>query len=58
MKKELEIKYVEMPISFEAKREFNRQGYRVVDIAFQPEEVEPDTADKPRRRRKTVEDEE
>jgi len=44
IKKELEIKYVEMPISIEQKKEYNSQGFRVVDAKFAPEgyNVEPE----------------
>lgn len=36
----MEIIYVEMPISIEQKKEYNRQGYRVVDAKFAPEDYE------------------
>ena len=36
----MEIIYVEMPISIEQKKEYNRQGYRVVDAKFAPEGYE------------------
>lgn len=36
----MEIIYVEMPISVEQKKEYNRQGYRVVDAQFAPEGYE------------------
>lgn len=39
-KKELKVIYVEMPISIEQKKEYNRQGYRVVDAKFAPEGYE------------------
>ena len=39
-KKELEAIYVEMPISIEQKKEYNRLGYRVVDAHFAPEGYE------------------
>lgn len=39
-KKELEAIYVEMPISIEQKKEYNRQGYCVVDAQFAPEGYE------------------
>ena len=32
----MKIKYVKMPISIEEKREFNKQGFRVVDAKFDP----------------------
>ena len=37
----MEIIYVEMPISIEQKKEYNRLGYRVVDAQFAPEGYEP-----------------
>lgn len=61
-KKRLEVIYVEMPISIEQKKEYNRQGYRVVDAQFAPEGHElPEglAAAEPkrtRRRRSEVED--
>ena len=36
----MEIIYVEMPISIEQKKEYNQQGYRVVDAQFAPEGYE------------------
>ena len=56
----LEVKYVEMPISIEQKKEYHRQGFRVVDIRFAPECHEDQVKEekKPRRRRNTAEDEE
>lgn len=56
----LEVKYVKMPISIEEKKEYHRQGFRVVDIRFAPEghEAPAEEEKKPRRRRNTVEDEE
>lgn len=36
----MEIIYVEMPISIEQKKEYNRHGYRVVDAQFAPEGYE------------------
>ena len=36
----MEVIYVEMPISIEQKKEYNRQGYRVVDAHFAPEGYE------------------
>ena len=60
----MEIIYVEMPISIEQKKEYNRQGYRVVDAQFAPEgyelpfavdtDVAPEVA-QPRRRRRRPE---
>lgn len=55
----MEIKYVTMPISIETKKEYHRQGFRVVDARFAPD-GEGVIGDRPARkpRRKTVEDEE
>lgn len=39
----LEVKYVVMPITIEQKKEFNRQGFRVIDARFAPEGVEVET---------------
>lgn len=36
----MEIIYIEMPISIEQKKEYNRLGYRVVDAKFAPEDYE------------------
>ena len=36
----MEIIYIEMPISIEQKKDYNRQGYRVVDAQFAPEGYE------------------
>ena len=43
------IKYLAHPVSKEVVREWNKEGYRVVDARFNPE---PE-ADKPKRTRKT-----
>ena len=32
----MKIKYVKMPISIEEKKEFNKQGFKVVDAKFDP----------------------
>ena len=54
----MEIIYVEMPISIEQKKEYNRHGYRVVDAQFAPEGyelpegMEPVTEQKRTRRRR------
>lgn len=54
----MEIIYVDMPISIEQKKEYNRHGYRVVDAKFAPEDYElPEGVSgteqkKPRRRAK------
>lgn len=29
--------YLPMPVSFEVKREWNKKGYQVVDLAFMPD---------------------
>lgn len=55
----MEIIYIEMPISIEQKKEYNRQGYRVVDAQFAPEGYElpeglaPAEPKRTRRRRRT-----
>ena len=58
----MEIIYVEMPISIEQKKEYNRHGYRVVDAQFAPEGYElPEgftTAEPKRTRRRRTEAEE
>ena len=58
----MEIIYVEMPISIEQKKEYNRQGYRVVDAQFAPDGYElPDglaSAEPKRTRRRRTEAEE
>lgn len=57
----MEIKYIKMPISIEEKKEYHRQGFRVVDEKFKPADmVEEQQEDAPRRnrRRNTAEDEE
>lgn len=38
----LEVKYVKMPISIEEKKEYNRQGFRVVDERFAPADYQED----------------
>lgn len=62
IKKELEIKYVEMPISIEQKKEYNSQGFRVIDAKFAPEghnaESEVKEAPARQRRRRNVEEDE
>jgi len=32
----MQIKYVKMPISIEEKKEFNKQGFKVIDAKFDP----------------------
>lgn len=58
----MEIIYIEMPISIEQKKEYNRQGYRVVDAQFAPEGYElPEglaPAEQKRTRRRRTEAEE
>ena len=50
----LEVKYVKMPISIEEKKEYNRQGFRVVDDRFATagEVVESPKEETPRRQRR------
>ncbi|QPI13735.1 hypothetical protein SIPHO4S_00039 [Serratia phage Tsm2] len=36
----MQVKYVVMPISIEQKKEYNRQGFRVVDARFAPADAE------------------
>ncbi|MEG2376825.1 MAG: hypothetical protein RSC43_00555 [Clostridia bacterium] len=61
IKKELEIKYVAMPISIEQKKEYHAQGFRVIDAKFAPEgyNAEPEVKEVPtrQRRRRNVEEE-
>lgn len=40
----LEVKYVAMPITVEQKKEYHRQGFRVIDARFAPEGAEVETA--------------
>lgn len=58
----MEVIYVEMPISIEQKKEYNRQCYRVVDAQFAPEGYEPPeglaAAEPKRTRRRRAEAEE
>jgi hypothetical protein len=37
----MQIKYIKMPISIEQKKEFNKQGFKVVDAKFDPSPVAP-----------------
>lgn len=39
----MQVKYVVMPISIEQKKEYNRQGFRVVDARFAPTDAEIET---------------
>ena len=43
----MQIKYVKMPISIEEKKEFNKQGFKVIDAKFDPE---PLLEEKPKRK--------
>ena len=58
----MEIIYIEMPISIAQKKEYNRQGYRVVDAQFAPEGYElpegltPSEPKRTRRRRTEAEE--
>jgi len=47
----MQIKYVKMPISIEEKKEFNKQGFKVVDAKFDPspKQVEEEE-EKPKRK--------
>lgn len=55
----MKIKYVPMPITVEQKREYNRQGFRVVDARFAPEGtvVESTKEEAPRRQRRAESEE-
>lgn len=37
----MRIKYVKMPVSVEDKRKLNKEGFKVIDIKFKPEEEKP-----------------
>lgn len=39
----MQVKYAVMPISIEQKKEYNRQGFRVVDARFAPADAEIET---------------
>lgn len=39
----LEVKYVAMPITVEQKKEYHRQGFRVIDARFAPADAVIDT---------------
>ena len=41
IKKPTKTKYLQMPVSFEEKREWNRKGYKVVDKRFDPNPEKP-----------------
>ena len=43
----MQIKYVKMPISIEEKKEFNKQGFKVIDAKFNPS---PKQEEKPKRK--------
>lgn len=32
--------YLPMPVSFEQKREWNKKGFRVLDVAFMPDDYD------------------
>lgn len=34
----MQIKYVEMPISYDEKRKLNKEGFKLIDIKFKPAE--------------------
>lgn len=55
IKKELEIKYVAMPISIEKKKEYHAQGFRVVDAKFAPEGYKVETEVDDEKARKAAE---
>jgi hypothetical protein len=47
----MKIKYVKMPISIQEKKEFNKQGFRIIDAKFDPspvQEEKPKAKAKPR----------
>ena len=47
----MQIKYVKMPISIEQKKEFNKQGFKVVAAKFDPSPVAPkEEEEKPKRK--------
>lgn len=41
----MQIIYLPMPVDVEKKRELNKAGYRIVDIAFMPDGYENPVAD-------------
>jgi hypothetical protein len=45
----MEIKYVTMPITIEQKKEYNRQGFRVIDAQFAPEGAKTEKAKAPKK---------
>lgn len=47
MSKQMPYVYLPLPISFEVKREWNKKGYRVMDIANMPKGYE-NPADEPK----------
>lgn len=49
----MEIKYVTMPITKEQKKEFNKQGYRVIDAVFDPDPQKQEIEETPKAKRKT-----
>lgn len=48
----LEVKYVVMPIPVEQKKEYHRQGFRVIDARFAPADavIEEPAEEKPARK--------
>lgn len=40
--------YLPMPVSFEVKREWNRKGYKVADVAFMPGGYDNPADEKPK----------
>lgn len=51
----MQVKYVVMPISIAQKKEYHRQGFRVVDARFAPADAEVEGASEvktPRRQRR------
>ena len=46
----MKIKYVKMPISIEEKKEFNKQGFKVIDAKFDPS---PKTEEAPKAKPKS-----
>lgn len=45
----MEIKYVLMPITVEQKKEYHRQGFRVIDAQFAPEGTKIEKAKAPKK---------
>lgn len=53
----MQVKYVVMPICIEQKKEYNRQGFRVVDARFAPSDAEIESGAKAPRRQRREKDE-